>query len=87
MPLLDLNYTSGRIVSQQSFRYGIFEIRAKLPRGKGISSAVWFLSAKRPLNWPDDGEIGIKYEMTEKYGIYFFVIYNKRFLNNLKIHL
>ena len=34
-------------------------MRAKLPTGKGIWSAFWMLSAKRPLNWPTDGEIDI----------------------------
>jgi len=51
-------YTSGRIISRQQFRYGIFEMRAKLPHGRGTWSAFWLLSAKRPLNWPRDGEIG-----------------------------
>ena len=51
-------YTSGKITSKQQFRYGIFEMRAKLPHGRGTWSAFWLLAAKRPLNWPRDGEIG-----------------------------
>lgn len=54
-----LRYTSGRMVSQKHFRYGIFEMRAKLPQGRGIWSAFWMLASKRPLNWPTDGEIDI----------------------------
>ena len=40
-------YTSGRIFSkdQAQFLYGRFEIRAKLPRGKGTWPALWMLPA------------------------------------------
>ncbi len=33
-------------------------MRAKLPKGRGIWSAFWLLAAKRPLDWPRDGELG-----------------------------
>ncbi|MEL7367439.1 MAG: family 16 glycosylhydrolase [Myxococcota bacterium] len=38
-------YTSGRIYSKGKgeFKYGRFEIRAKLPRGKGTWPAIWML--------------------------------------------
>merc|ERR1719350_121107 len=52
-------YTSTRIVSEQTFTYGYFQMRAKLPKGRGIWSAFWLLNANRPLNWPSDGEIDI----------------------------
>ncbi|MEM7437927.1 MAG: family 16 glycosylhydrolase [Myxococcota bacterium] len=40
-------YTSGRIYShgKSSFLYGRFEVRAKLPRGKGSWPAIWMLPA------------------------------------------
>ena len=53
-----MKYTSGRIESNKAFKYGIFEMRAKLPKGRGIWPAFWLLSAKKPLKWPTDGEIG-----------------------------
>jgi beta-glucanase (GH16 family) len=70
-------YTSSRLRSTRKFKYGVFEMRAKLPKGRGefrtlnkkifikhffnpgTWSAFWLLAAKRPLNWPNDGEIDI----------------------------
>lgn len=39
------HYTSGRVHTSgtQDFRYGRFEIRAKLPRGQGTWPAIWML--------------------------------------------
>ena len=52
-------YTSSRLISKRKFKYGIIEYRAKLPKGRGSWSAFWLLAAKRPLQWPHDGEIDI----------------------------
>jgi beta-glucanase (GH16 family) len=52
-------YTSARLVSKRAFKYGIFEMRARLPNGRGSWPAFWLLSANRPVNWPMDGEIDI----------------------------
>ena len=56
------HYTSARLVSKQSWVYGRFEFRAKLPRGKGTWPAIWMLPDKQvygPQYWPDNGEIDI----------------------------
>ena len=55
------NYTSARLLTKNkaAWTYGRFEIRAKIPRGKGIWPAIWTLSANDPLKWPDDGELDI----------------------------
>lgn len=39
------NYTSGWIQSKQKFKYGLFEIRIKLPEGKGLWPAFWLYGA------------------------------------------
>ncbi len=50
-------YTSARIVSTRPMGYGFYDIRAKLPCGRGIWPALWML----PPNgtWPAGGEIDI----------------------------
>ncbi len=57
------NYTSGKLMSKRpGFLYGRFEIRAKIPRGRGTWHAIWMLpdqSTFSPQYWPDNGEIDI----------------------------
>lgn len=51
-----------RMNTKQSWKYGYFEARLKLPSGKGTWPAFWML----PQNftaWPDDGEIDIMEEV------------------------
>lgn len=56
------SYTSAKIVSRgkKVFRFGRMEIRAKLPKGKGIWPAIWMLPQQNVYgNWPRSGEIDI----------------------------
>lgn len=69
------NYTSTRLVSQNegSFKYGIVEVRAKLPGGTGTWPAIWMLPTKWVYGgWPHSGEIDIMehvgYEMNKVHG-------------------
>jgi beta-glucanase (GH16 family) len=55
-------WTSARLKTQHKaqWTYGYFEIRAKLPRGRGTWPAIWMLpSADRYGPWPHSGEIDI----------------------------
>lgn len=57
-------YTSARLVSKGKgdWTYGRFEIRAKLPSGRGTWPAIWMLPTQRNYGtgyWPDNGEIDI----------------------------
>lgn len=47
-------YTSASVNTRNtaSWKYGRFEIRAKLPKGKGFWPAIWFLSPLRTPNVP-----------------------------------
>lgn len=56
------NYTSARIVSKNKgdWQYGRFEIRAKLPKGRGTWPAIWMLPTDNFYGvWPNSGEIDI----------------------------
>lgn len=56
------NYTSSRIITQdkRAFKYGRVDIRARLPKGKGIWPALWMLgSSISTVGWPKCGEIDI----------------------------
>jgi len=58
------NYTSARLVTagKGDWTYGRFEIRAKLPIGRGTWPAIWMLPSKTIYSdryWPDNGEIDI----------------------------
>ena len=52
-------YTSARIISKNKgdWTYGKFEIRALLPKGRGMWPAIWMLPNDK--GWPDGGEIDI----------------------------
>ncbi|MCL2073732.1 MAG: family 16 glycosylhydrolase [Marinilabiliaceae bacterium] len=47
-----------RMNSDESWKYGYFEARIKVPTGKGTWPAFWMLP-KNFVTWPDDGEIDI----------------------------
>jgi Beta-glucanase/Beta-glucan synthetase len=57
-----MNYTSARLVTSNKgdWRYGRFEVRAKLPGGKGTWPAIWMLPTTWVYgSWPSSGEIDI----------------------------
>lgn len=56
------NYTSSRIITKdkKSFQYGRIDIRAALPKGKGVWPALWMLGSNlTQAGWPACGEIDI----------------------------
>lgn len=56
------NYTSARLITKgkQNFQFGRIDIRAKIPKGKGVWPAIWMLGADIDQNnWPKCGEIDI----------------------------
>ena len=59
---VERDFTSGRIRTKRhaSWKYGRFEIRAKLPGGQGIWPAIWMLPEKEKYGgWAASGEIDI----------------------------
>ena len=53
-------YTSASMTSRASWTYGRFEVRAKLPKGRGTWPAIWMLGTNiGEVGWPQCGEIDI----------------------------
>jgi beta-glucanase (GH16 family) len=54
-----INYTSSSILTRnkKSFKFGRFEIRARIPVDKGAWPAIWTLGVNE--EWPSNGEIDI----------------------------
>lgn len=55
-------YTSARLLTNNKnyFKYGKIEIRAKIPKGKGVWPAIWMLGQNiHKATWPLCGEIDI----------------------------
>lgn len=56
------DYTSSRLITKDKgdWLYGRFEVRAKLPKGRGTWPAIWMLYSENTYgNWPASGEIDI----------------------------
>ena len=56
------DYTSTRLNSKRSFKYGRIEVRAKLPehKGPGLWPAIWMLGDNiSTIGWPNCGELDI----------------------------
>ena len=55
-------YTSASLTTEglAEWRHGRVEVRAKLPRGRGVWPAIWMLGTRRKgVGWPACGEIDI----------------------------
>jgi licheninase len=50
-------YTSAKLVTRKPYGFGFYEVRAKLPCGRGAWPAIWLLPSTG--TWPDQGEIDI----------------------------
>lgn len=53
-------YTSARLLSRQSWKYGRFEVSAKMPGGRGTWPAIWFYPLRSVYGAdPKSGEIDV----------------------------
>lgn len=56
------NYTSARLITKNKgdWKYGRIDVKAKLPKGRGMWPAIWMLPTKWEYGgWPESGEIDI----------------------------
>jgi beta-glucanase (GH16 family)/glycerophosphoryl diester phosphodiesterase len=58
----NLKFTSARVTTRKKFdwKYGRLEVRAMLPKGRGLWPAIWMLPGDWKYgNWPSSGEIDV----------------------------
>ena len=66
-------YFSGRITTKDKieFQYGTVEVKAKLPRGKGVWPAIWMLGHDIDENYWPDVERSILWSMSVEHRVKF----------------
>jgi beta-glucanase (GH16 family) len=81
-------YTSARLITKgkESWKYGYFDIRAKLPCGVGTWPAIWTLPDVPNMKWPDDGEIDIMEHVGHDKGVVHQTIHTGAFNHVMKTH-
>jgi beta-glucanase (GH16 family) len=65
-------YTSARIFTKADWKYGKFEVMAKLPAGRGSWAAIWMMPEGWSFNdggWPDVGEFDIMEHVGSDLGV------------------
>ena len=79
-------FTSARLVTKnrQSWTYGFFEIRAKLPCGLGTWPAIWTLADSG--GWPDGGEIDIMEHVGFEPGVVHGSVHTRAYYHSINTH-
>lgn len=73
-------FTSARLVSKDSWLYGRFEIKAKLPSGRGTWPAIWMLPVDWAYGgWPESGEIDIMEHVGYNHGVIHSSTHSKKY--------
>ncbi|MEO0907893.1 MAG: glycoside hydrolase family 16 protein [Pseudomonadota bacterium] len=74
-------YTSARLTTQRrsAWTYGFFEVRAKLPCGRGTWPAIWMLPEDESITWPNGGEIDIMEHVGYEPGVIHHSVHTKAF--------
>jgi beta-glucanase (GH16 family) len=82
--------TSGRLMSVNAWQYGVVEVVAKVPKGKGTWPAIWMLpesiresDLSKRLTWPRCGEIDIVEHVGFDPLNYHFTIHSEKY-NHMK---
>ena len=74
-------YTSARLHTKgkAAWTYGFYEVRAKLPCGRGTWPAIWMLPEDPDVEWPDGGEIDIMEHVGYEPGVIHTSVHTKAF--------
>lgn len=76
------HYSSALLDSKESWTYGRFEFRAKLPKGRGTWPAAWLLADKQTYGtqfWPDNGEVDVMEAVGFEQNVVHFTLHDKFF--------
>lgn len=76
----DTTYTSTRITTRGkfAFQYGRMEVRASLPKGKGVWPAIWLLGSNiDAVGWPQCGEISFVEYLGKEPGQVFTMLHSQ----------
>lgn len=81
-------YTSARLVTKNKgeWTYGRFEVRAKLPSGRGTWPAIWMLPTQQSYGqsyWPDNGEIDIMEHVGSDPDVIHFSAHTKAYYHSI----
>lgn len=81
-------YTSARLVTKGKgdWLYGRFEVRAKLPTGRGTWPAIWMLPTVWSYgngSWPDNGEIDIMEHVGYDPGVVHATVHTKDYNHSI----
>ena len=83
----DRAYTSARLVSKRDWTYGRFEIRAKMPVGRGTWPALWMLPTHNTYGgehyWPDNGEIDILEQVGYQPDVVHFSVHTRAYHHSI----
>lgn len=83
-------YTSAKLqtLHSASWQYGRFEIRAKLPKGRGVWPAIWMLPAQSVYgHWPASGEIDIMEQVGFEPDKVHFTIHTEAYNHKINTHI
>ena len=79
----NIQYTSAKLITKNklSWKHGKIEIKAKLPKGRGVWPAFWMLPEllEKPMKWPDDGEIDIMEHVGYNPNMIYGTIHTKKY--------
>jgi len=79
-------YTSAKLMSRADWKYGYFEVRAKLPTGVGSWPAIWMLPRDPKAygsGWPDAGELDLMEHVGYDPGVIHFTAHTGAFNHKL----
>lgn len=83
----NMQFTSARLATRKKFdwKYGRLEVRAMLPKGKGLWPAIWMLPTDWKYgNWPKSGEIDVMEHVGYEPDSIYATIHSESFNHSIK---